>query len=77
VAGITQADVGHIQTPEKYPYASPNTTTLAMSLRAITEMMRALHVTVDAMVKFNAPAYAAIIPAVQRPITQAAFMITS
>lgn len=47
-----------------------------MSLRAITEMMRALHVMVDAMVKFNVPAYAAIIPAVQRPMTQAAFMIT-
>jgi hypothetical protein len=48
-----------------------------MSLRAIMEMIRALHAMVDAMVKFNAPIYAAMIPAVQRPMTQAAFMITS
>lgn len=41
------------------------------------QMIRALHARVDTIVKFNAPVYAAIIPAVQRPTTQAAFMITS
>jgi hypothetical protein len=41
------------------------------------DVMMALHATVDAIVKFNTPVYVAIIPAVQRPMTQAAFMITS
>jgi hypothetical protein len=41
------------------------------------EMMTALHATVDAIMKFNTPVYAAVMPAVQRPIKQAAFIITS
>jgi hypothetical protein len=41
------------------------------------DMMVTPHATVDAIVKFNNPVYAAIIPAVQRPMTQAAFKIAS
>jgi hypothetical protein len=41
------------------------------------EIMMALHATVDAITKFNTPIYVAAIPAVQRPMKQAAFSITS
>jgi hypothetical protein len=41
------------------------------------DMVRTPHAAVDAIVKFNNPAYAEIIPAVQRPMAQAAFRITS
>jgi len=51
--------------------------TLALSLRAIMDMLTALHATADTIVKFNTPAYAAIGPVVQRPRKEAAFMITS
>jgi hypothetical protein len=41
------------------------------------EIMTALHATVDAIATFNTPIYVAAIPAVQRPMKQAAFSITS
>jgi hypothetical protein len=41
------------------------------------EIMTALHATVDTIMKFNTPMYVATIPAVQRPMKQAAFSITS
>jgi hypothetical protein len=41
------------------------------------DIMMALHATVDVIVRFNTPVYAAIAPAVQRPRKQAAFIITS
>lgn len=53
------------------------TTIPEISLRPIMDMMTMPHATVDAIVKFNNPVYAAIIPAVQRPMTQAAFKIAS
>jgi hypothetical protein len=40
-------------------------------------MMSALHATADTIVEFSTPKYDAIIPVVQRPIKEAAFMITS
>lgn len=48
-----------------------------MLLRAIIDMMSALHAIADTTVRFNTPVYDAIIPVVQRPINAAAFMITS
>lgn len=48
-----------------------------MSLRAIMDMMSALHATVDMIVKSSTVKYDAIIPDVQRPIKAATFMITS
>jgi len=48
-----------------------------MSLRAIMDMMSILHAIADIIVKFSTPEYDAIIPAVQRPIKEAEFMITS
>jgi hypothetical protein len=56
---------------------TPNAITLTMSLRAIMDMISALHVTADTIVIFSTPIYDAIIPAVQRPVKAAAFMITS
>jgi hypothetical protein len=40
------------------------------------DIMMMLHAAVDVINKFNNPVYAGIIPAVQRPTTQAAFKIT-
>ena len=51
--------------------------TLAMSLRAIMDMMSALHATADTIVRFSTPVYDAIIPAVDRPMNAAVFIITS
>jgi hypothetical protein len=48
-----------------------------MSVRAIMDMINALHATVDRTVRFSTPMYDAIIPAVHRPMNAAAFIITS
>jgi len=48
-----------------------------MSLRAIIDMLSVLHMTVDTIVRFSTPICDAIIPVVQRPKKEAAFMITS
>ena len=53
------------------------TTTRAMLSKAIMDMMSALHTAEDTIVIFSTPVYDAIIPAVQRPINAAEFMITS
>jgi len=55
----------------------PITITLAISLRAIIDMISALHATVDMIVRFSTPVYDAIIPGVHRPMKEAAFIITS
>jgi len=50
---------------------------LTVSLRAIMDMMSALHPTADIIVIFSTPIYDAIIPVVLRPINAEAFIITS
>jgi hypothetical protein len=53
------------------------TTTLAMSSKAIMDMISALHTAEDTIVIFSTPVYDAVIPVVLRPINAAEFMITS
>jgi hypothetical protein len=49
------AAVGDLQIPEKQPYMTPITITLAISLRAIMDMLIAPHMTVDKIVALTVP----------------------